>query len=108
VASDSDEVAIDKVAATPGNGGPMPKVITSRNQVLRVATEGVDQDEVVDRIFPTLLTKGSYVFVDAGLAREREATIFYSGDRITYKYPLGTLDRRLDLVYSSGASRIYR
>jgi hypothetical protein len=108
VASDSDEVAIDKVAATPGNGGPMPKVITSRNQVLRVATEGVDQDEVVDRIFPTLLTKGSYVFVDAGLAREREATIFYSGDRITYKYPLGTLDRRLDLVYSSGASRVYR
>ncbi len=108
LASDSDEVAVDTVAAAPGDGGPMPKVITSRNQVLRVVTAGVAQGEVVDRIFPTLLTKGSYVFVDARLARQREATIFYSGDRITYKYPMGNLDRRLDLVYSSGASRVYR
>lgn len=108
VTADSDVVARERLAEAPDDSGAMPKVITSRNEVLRVVGAGVPPHEVVDRIFPTLLTTGSYVFVDARLARQQEATIFYSGDRITYRYPIENLDRRLDLVYSAGASRVYR
>jgi uncharacterized membrane protein len=108
VAADSDKVAAERLVDVPDRSDGLPKVITSRNQVLRVLTAGLPAEEVVDRIFPTLLHTHSYVFVEARLTKQREATIFYSGDRITYKYPLGQLDRRLNLVYSSGASRIYR
>ena len=108
VVPDSDRAAADRLVGAPDGSGALPKVITSRHQVLRILNAGLPEGEVVDRIFPTLLHTGSYVFVDAHLARQHEETIFYSGDRITYKYPLRELDRRLHLVYTSGASRIYR
>ncbi len=108
IAADSDAAAIDRLPDAPDSSGAMPKVITSRNQVLRVITAGLTEADVADRMYPTLLTRGSYVFVDARLHQQSEATIFYSGDRVTYRYPLSNLDRRLNLVYSSGQSRIYR
>ena len=48
------------------------------------------------------------MFVDSRLQETGRAAIFYTGDFITYRYPLTRLDRRLDLVYSSAQTRIYR
>jgi hypothetical protein len=108
LASDSDLSSMAWLAAAEDDSGPQPKVIASRNLGIRILLEGDTQTDVADRMYPTMLTRGSYVFVDSHLERERQSTIFYSGDLITYAYPLNDLDRRLDLVYSSGRSRVYR
>lgn len=108
IVADSDVVAARRLAEAPDDSGDMVKVLTSRHQAIRVATAGVPPTEVHDRTFPTLLSVGSYVFADAGMVTRRQETVFYSGDRITYRYPLGNLDRLLDLVYSAGDSRVYR
>jgi hypothetical protein len=108
VAADSDVTSMSWLTTAEDAEGPEPKVIASRNYVLPTVTAGLSPADVVDRIYPTLLTKGAYVFVDARMAQTRKSTIFYSGDRITYRYPMSDLDRLLDLVYSSGSSRVYR
>ena len=48
------------------------------------------------------------MFVDEQIARKGVSTVFYSGDLLTYVYPVHDLDKRLNLVYSSGHVRIYR
>lgn len=108
IVADSDVVAAERLAEAPDTSGEMPKVLTSRHQAPRVVNAGVPIGEVHDRTFPTLLNVGSYVFADARLTTTREETVFYTGDRISYRYPLGDLDRLLDLVYSAGSSRVYR
>jgi uncharacterized membrane protein len=108
IAADSDVTSMSWLTTAKDDDGPMPKVIAGRNDVLPTVTAGLAPSEVVDRMFPTLLTKGSYVFVDSRMSKTRKSTIFYSGDRITYRYPMGDLDRLLDLVYSSGSSKVYR
>ena len=108
IAADSDVTSRSWLTTAPDRSRAEPKVITSRNDVIPTVTAGLAPEEVVDRIFPTLLTKSSYVFVDSRMSRTHKATIFYSGDRITYRYPMGDLDRLLDLVYSAGSSKVYR
>jgi hypothetical protein len=63
---------------------------------------------VSDRLYPTLLSKDAYVFVDAQILEQGVSTIFYTGDLLTYTYPLQDLDEHLDLVYSAPDARIYR
>lgn len=108
LAPDADVTAMSWLAAAQDVGDLEPKVIASRNNGIRIVSASDKPFEVADRLYPTLLTTGSYVFVDSHLVQQRQSTIFYSGDLITYVYPLRDLDRRLDLVYSSGRSRVYR
>ena len=63
---------------------------------------------VSDRLFPTLLSDDAYVFVDDQILHEGVSTVFYTGDLLTYSYPLQDLNRHLDLVYSSPDARVYR
>jgi hypothetical protein len=106
-ASESDMQAVDWVVAADGATGPPPKIIANRNIGVRVLSAR-DDARVADRLYPTLLTKGEYVFVDSRLRETGRAAIFYTGDFITYRYPMRNLNRRLDLVYSSELTRIYR
>ncbi len=106
-ASESDVQAVGWVTAEDRGSRPPPKVIANRNVGVRVLSAR-ESALVADRLYPTLLTKGEYVFVDSRLHETGRATVFYTGDFITYRYPLHKLDRRLDLVYSSERTRIYR
>ncbi len=63
---------------------------------------------IADRLYPTLLTRDAFVYVDRQILDEGRSTIFYTGDLINYVYPQQELARRMDLVYSSPKSRIYR
>jgi hypothetical protein len=63
---------------------------------------------IADRLFPTLLSKDAYVFVDKQILDKGVSNVFYTGDVLTYDYPLKALNRRLDLVYSSPDARVYR
>lgn len=65
-------------------------------------------DVVTGDYLPTQLLKGSFVFLEPQTAVRHQATVFYTGNLITYDYPTGALDGRLDLVYSSGGTEIYR
>jgi uncharacterized membrane protein len=59
-------------------------------------------------IYPTLLRKDAYVFLGYTTVTKDQATFLYSGDLITYQYPMGLLNSTKDLVYSSNGVRIYR
>jgi hypothetical protein len=63
---------------------------------------------IADRLYPTLVTKDAYVYVDPQIIGRGTSTLFYTGDLISYAYPTRQLDRRMDLVYSSPRTRIYR
>jgi uncharacterized membrane protein len=106
-ASASDLQAIDWATAAARGTDPAPRIVANRNIGVRVLT--ADPRAVVDdRLFPTLLAHGDYVFIDSRLQATRRSAVFYTGDLISYRYPLGRVERRLDLVYSSGQTRIYR
>lgn len=106
--SDAELQGVDWLAAVKQDAGSPPQIISNKRIAARILAVTRNNSKVTDRLYPTLLTKGAYVFVDAHLGRTRHSNVFYTGDLITYAYPLQDLDRRLDLVYSSQHSRIYR
>ncbi|WP_435747063.1 hypothetical protein [Nocardioides sp. SYSU DS0663] len=108
IVEDSDEAAVEWIAAAPDRKGPLPTVLAPTSQVVRLATAGVPLEEVHGRTFPTVLNRGSYLFADSRMTGDREDTLFLEGDRVTYRYPLRQVGGALDLVYSAGESRLYR
>ena len=107
-ASDSDVSTIQRLGQIVRASPEPPTIIADSNVALRTAAVTRYDADVVSRLYPTLLTRDTYVFVDAGTAATGRAAVFASGDLINYRYPMFQLDRRLDLVYTSGESRVYR
>ena len=48
------------------------------------------------------------MYVDPQIVEKGTLDALHTGDLISYRYPTQDLDRRMDLVYSSPHSRIYR
>lgn len=107
-ATDSDVQAVSWLASVDHEDLSNQRVIANRNVDVRMLAATGNRAPVSDRMFPTLLTKHSYVFVDGQITRKGVSTVFYSGDLLTYVYPLHDLGSRLNLVYSSPRERIYR
>ena len=84
------------------------RVIASRNVNVRLLALSENRAPVSDRLYPTLLSRDAYVFVDGQVLDQGESTIFYTGDLLTYRYPLPELDRHLDLLYDAPQARVYR
>jgi hypothetical protein len=84
------------------------RIIASRNVNVRLLALSENRAPVADRLFPTLLSRDGYVFVDGQVLDQGESTIFYTGDLLTYDYPLDALDRHLDLLYDAPQARVYR
>ncbi|MFJ8463591.1 hypothetical protein [Streptomyces swartbergensis] len=59
-------------------------------------------------IYPTLIRKDAYVFLGSTTVRDGSATIFYRGDLVSYRYPVGFLDETKNKLYSSDGAEIYR
>ena len=59
-------------------------------------------------IWPSYLTRGSYVFLGDQTVQKDQSAIFSDGDLILYKYPIGLLNREKNLIYSSDGVRIYK
>jgi uncharacterized membrane protein len=106
-ASDSDVEAVAWLTAPRSGPGAGARVVANRNVGVRLLA-AQPTTRVDDRLYPTLLARGDYVFVDSRLEETGRAAVFYTGDLITYRYPLRQLQRRLDLVYSAQHTRIYR
>ncbi len=107
-ASESEIRAMGWVAAAEREDRYRSRIIANRNVGVRLLALTDNRAAVADRLFPTLLTRDGYVYVDGQVADRHQSTIFHTGDLLTYVYPLGVLDRHRDLVYSSAHSRIYR
>ncbi|MFI9270101.1 DUF2206 domain-containing protein [Kitasatospora sp. NPDC052896] len=59
-------------------------------------------------IYPTLIGTDSYVFLGSTTVTKDEATTFYRGDLVTYRYPMGLLDDMKNEIYSSDGAEIFR
>jgi hypothetical protein len=59
-------------------------------------------------IYPTLIGTDSYVFLGSTTVAKDEATTFYRGDLVTYRYPTGLLDSTKNEIYSSDGAEIFR
>lgn len=84
------------------------RLIANRNLNVRLLALSDNRAPVSDRLYPTLLSRDAYVFVDGQVLDQGESTVFYTGDLLTYRYPLREVDRRLDLVYDAPQARVYR
>lgn len=82
------------------------EVQTDRYTFSRLQT--LIRGRALDDIYPTLVGTRSYVFLGSTTVRKGEATVFYRGDLVTYRYPVGLLDETKDKVYSSDGAEIYR
>jgi uncharacterized membrane protein/glycosyltransferase involved in cell wall biosynthesis len=59
-------------------------------------------------IYPSLISRQSYVFLGYANVKEQQSTVVYNGDLITYAYPVQFLDQQKNLIYSNGGAEIYR
>ena len=106
--SDSEAGAVSWLAAADRVDHTNARDIASRNVNVRLLAATENTAPVSDRLYPTVLTRHSYVFVDSQIVDRGVSTVFYTGDLLTYVYPTQDLARHLDLVYSSPHNRIYR
>jgi hypothetical protein len=106
--SDSETQAITWLAQTDASTSYRSKIISNRNVGVKMLAATRNAAPIADRLYPTLLTKDAYVYVDPQIVGKGTSTLFYTGDLISYVYPTRTLDRRMNLVYSSPRTRIYR
>jgi uncharacterized membrane protein len=106
--SDSSLEAMHWLASVDHADRSNERIIANRNVNVRLLAMSDNRAPVSDRLYPTLLSKDAYVFVDAQILEQGVSTIFYTGDLLTYTYPLQDLDEHLDLVYSAPDARIYR
>ena len=106
--SDSEQQAITWLAQTDAATSYRSKIISNRNVMVKMLAASNNAAPIADRLYPTLLTKDAFVYVDAQIIDKGRSTIFYTGDLINYVYPQSTLNQRMNLVYSSPRSRIYR
>jgi uncharacterized membrane protein len=86
--------------------GQTPAIATDHFTYGRL--QGIGAESAADEILPAVVSRDGYVFLGDTLSRRGEATVFYQGDAITYRYPTSFLDAVKDLVFDSGGVRIYR
>lgn len=106
--SDAEMQAIEWLGSVDHVDRTNERIIANRNVTVRLLGLSDNRAPVADRLYPTLLSKDAYVFVDSQIIDRGVSTIFYTGDLLTYTYPLGVLDENMDLVYSGPDARIYR
>lgn len=107
-ASDSEMRGIAWLGAVDHADRTNERIIANRNVNVRLLALSQNRAPVSDRLYPTLLSRDAYVFVDGQILDQGESTLFYTGDLLTYAYPLHELDRHLDLVYDAPEARVYR
>ena len=62
----------------------------------------------VTDIYPTLVRSVSWLMLGWQTVRAGQATAYYDGDLITYRYPMAMLRNAKNLVYNNGGAEIYR
>ncbi|TCJ30889.1 DUF2206 domain-containing protein [Nocardioides jejuensis] len=90
--------------------GTGPQFVTTNGTVVMTRMETLlpESATVLDNFLPLLLQRGAYVVASPESVSYGRATVFHTGDLLTYAYPRDFLERRLSLIYSTGDTEIYR
>ena len=64
--------------------------------------------DISDGIFPGIIHRYGYVFVEESTFRKAVTSVLYGGDLVRYTYPVKFLDENKDVIYDNGVVRIYR
>ncbi len=75
----------------------------SRAKFASLTTLSTDND-----IFPGVVRKSAYVFLNLANVTKQRAVAFYNGDPIAYAYPVKFLDENKNLIYDSNGARVYK
>jgi uncharacterized membrane protein len=106
--TDSSMKGIEWLGTTDRADKENERIIANRNVNVRLLGLSDNRAPVSDRLFPTMLSRDGYVFVDGQILDRGESTVFWTGDLLTYTYPVDVLDRKLDLLYDAPQARVYR
>jgi uncharacterized membrane protein len=68
----------------------------------------IKEANLLNDIYPSLIRKNSFVYLGYANAIEHRTTVSYSGNSITYNYPVEFLDQNKNLIYNDGGSKIYK
>jgi uncharacterized membrane protein len=102
-----ERAAMNWVVGSAGEQGDVQsEVQTDRYTFSRL--QSLFQRPVTNDIYPTLVSKNSYVFLGSTTVRRHESTVFYRGDLVTYRYPVEFLDTTKNKIYSSDGASVYR
>ncbi|GAB2700492.1 hypothetical protein GCM10010442_17940 [Kitasatospora kifunensis] len=82
------------------------EVQTDRYTFSRLQT--LIRGRALDDIYPTLIGTNSYVFLGTTTVTKDEATTFYRGDLVTYRYPMDLLNSTKNEIYSSDGAEVFR
>jgi uncharacterized membrane protein len=97
----------DNVSRTNINGDEVQaEVQTDRYSFSKV--NSISDVSAINDIYPGLIRKDSYVYLGFSNVNKEQATISYTGNLLTYTYPVQFLDNNKDLIYNNGSARIYR
>jgi hypothetical protein len=107
-ATDSEMHGIEWLGATDRADKDNERIIANRNVNVRLLALSDNRAPVSDRLYPTMLSRDAYVFVDAQILDQGESTVFWTGDLLTYDYPVDVLDEKLDRIYDAPQARVYR
>jgi uncharacterized membrane protein len=75
----------------------------SSSKVLSISNLSPSND-----ILPSIIKRQAFIFLSYANVVNHRATELFSGDRISYSYPINFLNDNKDLLYNNGGSRIYR
>ena len=79
-----------------------------QNRYVFAKIRSLSSSRAADDVFPTLIGTGNYVLLSFATVHKGDATAFYRGDAVTYRYPFGVLDAAKNKIYSSDGAAIYR
>lgn len=58
--------------------------------------------------YPLELKQGEWVYLSGPNVTKSQASVFYTGDLLSYRYPVEELRRRMDVVYSAPGAEVLR
>ncbi len=85
------------------NGVRLEIQTTKYNKFASLTDLGADTD-----IFPGVIQKDAYVFLNPTTVIGQRATVVYNADPVNYAYPLQFLSDNKDLIYNNGGAEVYR
>jgi uncharacterized membrane protein len=94
-----------------GRPGVLPDGIQAENfsdRFMFNAPSDVTGAQAITDIYPTLVSRSSWLILSYSNVRTGQATTDYDGDLLTYKYPMGFLRGTKNLVYNNDGAEIYK
>jgi hypothetical protein len=94
-----------------GKPGVLPGGIQAENFTNRFmfnAPSDVSGAQVISDIYPTLVSRSSWLILSYSNVRTGQATTDYDGDLLTYEYPMGFLRGTKNLVYNNDGAEIFK